>query len=115
MRSLGRSATKERDTGARPAELPGRSIVFTGCRAQPCWVQGHPCKKNGGHLKRGGTLQCPPVRSGRPRTLRTEPGWLGGTDQPEGCQSRVHPYVETIRFGDYSIPKKSICTDRRPD
>src|SRR6202050_3444964 len=28
-------------------------------------------KKNGGHLKRGGTLQCPPVRSGRPRTLRT--------------------------------------------
>src|SRR5271163_2647616 len=30
-------------------------------------------QKNGGHVKRGGTLQCPPVRSGRPRTLRTEP------------------------------------------
>ena len=31
-------------------------------------------QKNGGQLKRGGTLQCPPVRSGRPRTLRTVTG-----------------------------------------
>ena len=29
-------------------------------------------------IEEGGTLQCPPDRSSRPLTLRTESGWLGG-------------------------------------
>jgi hypothetical protein len=46
---------------------------------QERWITKARCKilkkqKNGGHLKRGGTLQCPPVRSSRPRTLRTVTG-----------------------------------------
>src|SRR6266478_5550816 len=72
-------------------------------------------QKNGGHLKRGGTLQCPPVRSGRPRTLRTVTGWW--EEHPtRGCQSRLHPLVETIHFSDYSSDfiqvKKNILFPR---
>src|SRR5208337_4254129 len=49
-------------------------------------------KKNGGHLKRGGTLQCPPVRSGRPLTLRTEAGLVGEeqTNRPGARAVRTH-------------------------
>ena len=52
----------------------------------------------------GGTLHCPPVRSGRPLTLRTESGWW--EEHPTGGrQSRLRPFIETIHFSDYSKPK----------
>ncbi|HYL59609.1 MAG TPA: hypothetical protein VEU51_12110 [Candidatus Acidoferrales bacterium] len=71
-------------------------------------------QKNGGQMKRGGTLQCPPVRSGRPRTLRAESGWR--EEHPTGgCQSRLHPTSETIQFRDYSNSKEFDCAGRWPD
>src|SRR5208337_2767749 len=73
-------------------------------------------KKNGGHLKRGGTLQCPPVRSGRPLTLRTEAGLVGEeqTNRPGARAVRTHllrRFISAI----IQTSKIFICTRRRSD
>ncbi len=59
-------------------------------------------KKNGGHLKRGGLSNARLfVAAVRLRCGRKPVSW-GGTNQPAGCQSRAHPFIETIHFSDYS-------------
>jgi hypothetical protein len=107
-RSDSRSVTRDGDS----SQLARMELIGTNTEAITIG------QKNGGHVKRGGTLQCPPVRSGRPRTLRTESGWW--EEHPtRGCQSRLHPIIETIQFSDYSKEiiqvKKNICTRVIPD